>query len=166
MIKLESRKEKIISRIKEVTKDQETAKKDLSSFENKEKNSSKILQNLKEKFNWIESDKQYFGKPGTEYDFSKVEPSKLNVEIIEMKKESIELKRIVNFKIDLTFEKTQKLHNEMIMKKEVTTANKEALEDAIKGLEKKSTRTSGTSSKHCFLMHLYVYKTSTETTMS
>jgi len=91
---------------------------------------------LLEEHNWIQSDKEYFGKPDTMYCFKKVDPTTMHGTLDDMKAEAEDLKRKVNFKVDLMFEKTEKWHKELLKKREITSGNKTSLEEAIKILDK------------------------------
>ena len=48
-----------------------------------------------------------------------------------MQNEYDDLGRRVNFKVDQMFEQTQKWHEELLRKREITSGNKAQLEDAI-----------------------------------
>jgi chromosome segregation ATPase len=64
-----------------------------------------------------------------------LDPQKLEEQISQLREEHSDLKKRINVNIELMYDKTEKWHQELLMKKETLQQNKVSIEETIKGLD-------------------------------
>ncbi|VFQ80543.1 unnamed protein product [Cuscuta campestris] len=99
------------------------------------------VEKLLEKHVWIASEKQLFGKSGTDYDFSAHNPRKTKDEFEKLQAEQSGLEKRVNKKVMAMFEKAQEEYNDLIAKKNIIQEDKEKIKKVIEELDEKKKET-------------------------
>ncbi|KAI9161840.1 hypothetical protein LWI28_021201 [Acer negundo] len=74
---------------------------------------------LIEKHAWIASEKQLFGRSGTDYDFVSRDPLKAIEELRKLQAEKLGLEKRVNKKVMTMFEKAEDEYNDLMSKKSI-----------------------------------------------
>ena len=71
----------------------------MSRFHQDRESAKRIVETLENKYNWIESEKQFFGKPKTDYDFSDKDIKKVEKKLSSLIKQQSELEKTINKKV-------------------------------------------------------------------
>ncbi len=69
--------------------------------------STQRVAELKAQFNWIETEKEFFGVAGHRYHFEKLKLDNIRAEVKRLTAENENLKKRINLKVDSMFEKTE-----------------------------------------------------------
>ncbi|GAU36209.1 hypothetical protein TSUD_363640 [Trifolium subterraneum] len=87
---------------------------EVKRMEMEQKDCSVRVDKLIEKHAWIASEKQLFGKSGTDYDFASRDPGKAREELEKLQAEQSGLEKRVNKKVMAMFEKAEDEYNDLI----------------------------------------------------
>ena len=119
-------------------------KTDLKSLEEKIKkyeqeisDSETYIKKLKKENEWIESEMNFFGMKGTDYDFTKINIKEECKKIVKLQEDNAILKRKVNMKVESMADQYDKEYTNLIKKKEIIIKDKLNIQKAIEELDKK-----------------------------
>ncbi|KAL5720567.1 Structural maintenance of chromosomes protein 2-2 [Ranunculus cassubicifolius] len=114
---------------------------EVKRMEMEQKDFSTRVDKLIEKHSWIASEKQLFGKSGTDYDFSSTNPHKAKDKLEKLQAEQSDLEKRVNKKVMAMFEKAEDEYNELISKKNIIENDKSKIRNVIEELDEKKKET-------------------------
>jgi len=112
----------------------------IQRFHKEQKDTLKLIENLESKFQWIQTDKQLFGKEGTEYDFKANDPSEASSSLTKIQEEVSKLSRSINKKVMAMHEKASQDYEDLIKKKERVENDKKSITEFFQELEQKKNR--------------------------
>ncbi|XP_028797839.1 structural maintenance of chromosomes protein 2-1-like isoform X2 [Neltuma alba] len=114
---------------------------EVKRMEMEQRDCSIRVEKLIEKHAWIASEKQLFGKNGTDYDFSSRDPSKAREELEKLQAEQAGLEKRVNKKVMAMFEKAEDEYNDLMSKKNIIENDKSKIKKVIEELDEKKKET-------------------------
>ncbi|KAK4285164.1 hypothetical protein QN277_001899 [Acacia crassicarpa] len=114
---------------------------EVKRMEMEQKDCSVRVEKLIEKHAWIASEKQLFGKSGTDYDFSSRDPCKAREELEKLQAEQSGLEKRVNKKVMAMFEKAEDEYNDLMSKKNIIENDKSKIKKVIEELDEKKKET-------------------------
>ena len=95
------------------------------------------IKKLKKENEWIESEMNFFGMKGTDYDFSKLNIKEEYKKLEKLKEDNSILKRKVNMKVESMADQYDKEYSNLIKKKDIIFKDKLNIQRAIEDLDKK-----------------------------
>ncbi|KAL5569905.1 hypothetical protein UlMin_026480 [Ulmus minor] len=110
---------------------------EVKRMEMEQKDCSAKVDKLLEKHAWIASEKQLFGKVGTDYDFASRDPRKAREELERMQTEQSGLEKRINKKVMAMFEKAEDEYNDLMSKKNIIENDKSKIKKVIEELDEK-----------------------------
>ncbi|OIW07987.1 hypothetical protein TanjilG_20088 [Lupinus angustifolius] len=114
---------------------------EVKRMEMEQKDCSTRVDKLIEKNAWIATEKQLFGKSGTDYDFSSRNPGKAREELERLQAEQSGLEKRVNKKVMAMFEKAEDEYNDLMSKKNIIENDKSKIKKVIEELDEKKKET-------------------------
>ncbi|GJM92159.1 hypothetical protein PR202_ga08594 [Eleusine coracana subsp. coracana] len=99
--------------------DRKKMENEVKRMEIEQKDCSLRVEKLMEKYSWIATEKQLFGKSGTDYDFASCEPHKAREELDNLQAQQSSLEKRVNKKVMAMFEKAEDEYNDLMSKKNI-----------------------------------------------
>ena len=99
--------------------------------------SENYIKKLKKENEWIESEMNFFGMKGTDYDFSTINIKEECKKLIKLQEDNANLKRKVNMKVESIADQYDKEYSNLIKKKEIIMKDKLNIQKAIEELDKK-----------------------------
>ncbi|KAM3353068.1 hypothetical protein ACQJBY_024322 [Aegilops geniculata] len=114
---------------------------EVKRMEIEQKDCSSRVDKLMEKYSWIATEKQLFGKGGTDYDFASCEPHKAREELDNLQAQQSGLEKRVNKKVMAMFEKAEDEYNDLISKKNIIENDKSKIKKVIEELDEKKKET-------------------------
>jgi len=114
---------------------------EVKRMEIEQKDCSSIVDKLLEKYSWIVTEKQLFGKSGTDYDFHSCEPHKAREELENLQAQQSSLEKRVNKKVMAMFEKAEDEYNDLMSKKNIIENDKAKIKNVIEELDEKKKET-------------------------
>ncbi|CAM8991236.1 unnamed protein product [Rhodiola kirilowii] len=128
-------------KITEANLEKKKLENEVKRMETEQKECSAKVEKLLEKHAWITSEKQQFGKSGTDYDFASRNPSKARDELEKLQAEQSGLEKRVNKKVMAMFEKAEDEYNQLISKKNIIENDKSKIKKVIEELDEKKKET-------------------------
>jgi structural maintenance of chromosome 2 len=110
----------------------------------KKESSIRVVALLK-KHEWIVSEKQFFGKANTDYDFKAVSPKTATARLAALKGEQEELSKKINKKVMGMFEKAEQEYQDLMKKRNIIIKDKSKIEEVIAELDHKKNETLQTT---------------------
>ncbi|KAB5573740.1 hypothetical protein DKX38_000934 [Salix brachista] len=114
---------------------------EVKRMEMEQKDCSMKVDRLIEKHAWIASEKQLFGRSGTDYDFLSRDPIKAREELEILQAEQSGLEKRVNKKVMGMFEKAEDEYNDLMSKKNIIENDKSKIKKVIEELDEKKKET-------------------------
>ncbi|EAZ14533.1 hypothetical protein OsJ_04455 [Oryza sativa Japonica Group] len=114
---------------------------EVKRMEIEQKDCSSKVDKLVEKYSWIATEKQLFGKSGTDYDFVSCEPHKAREELENLQAQQSSLEKRVNKKVMAMFEKAEDEYNDLMSKKNIIENDKSKIKTVIEELDEKKKET-------------------------
>ncbi|XP_020571782.1 structural maintenance of chromosomes protein 2-1-like [Phalaenopsis equestris] len=114
---------------------------EVKRMELEQKDCSLRVDRLLEKHGWITSEKQLFGKSGTDYDFSSRDLNRAKEEYEKLQSEQASLEKRINKKVIAMFEKAEEEYNSLILKKNIIENDKAKIKKVIEELDEKKKET-------------------------
>jgi structural maintenance of chromosome 2 len=99
--------------------------------------SETYIKKLQKENEWIESEMNFFGMKGTDYDFSKLNIKEEYKKLEKLKEDNSILKRKVNMKVESMADQYDKEYSNLIKKKDIIFKDKLNIQRAIEDLDKK-----------------------------
>jgi len=148
---IESKIAELISTIKQQTKEKNVLLKKaevarikskklslkIEGFQKGKKNAENIVESIRKKFSWIESEKHSFGIAGGDYDFENIDPYDMNNKLKNLKQEQTSLARKINKKVMGMIEKAEGEYTELLRKRKVVENDKKKIQAVIGSLDEK-----------------------------
>ncbi|GLD91902.1 hypothetical protein PINS_up000435 [Pythium insidiosum] len=104
----------------------------------KDEQEAKVLVKKLEKSNpWIESERQFFGREHTDYDFRRRDPATANHRLLELKEAQNVLAKKINKKVMGMIEKAEQEYQGLMNKRHIIENDKEKITTVIKELDAK-----------------------------
>uniref|UniRef100_A0A7N0ZUI2 SMC hinge domain-containing protein n=1 Tax=Kalanchoe fedtschenkoi TaxID=63787 RepID=A0A7N0ZUI2_KALFE len=132
---------KLQHKITEAKLERKKLENEVKQMETEQKECSVKVEKLLEKHAWIISEKQQFGKSGTDYDFESRNPLKAREELEKLQAEQSGLEKRVNKKVMAMFEKAEDEYNQLISKKNIIENDKSKIKKVIEELDEKKKET-------------------------
>ncbi|KAJ7300253.1 hypothetical protein O6H91_Y027600 [Diphasiastrum complanatum] len=98
---------------------------------------AETVDKLLKKHEWIATEKQLFGKPGTEYDFSHQDLRKARQDLESKRAEQNNVEKRINKKVMTMFEKAEDEYKDLLAKKSIIENDKSKIQKVIKELDEK-----------------------------
>eukprot|EP01018_Ginkgo_biloba_P015432 Gb_17843 [translate_table: standard] len=114
---------------------------EIKRMELEQKDCSSKVDRLLEKHEWIATERQLFGKGGTDYDFSARDPRKAREEFERLQAEQSNLEKRVNKKVMTMFEKAEDEYKDLLSKKSIIENDKSKIHKVIEELDEKKKET-------------------------
>ncbi|XP_031392590.1 structural maintenance of chromosomes protein 2-1-like [Punica granatum] len=133
--------EQLQATISETNLEKKRLENEVKRMETDQKDCSLKVEKMIEKYAWIASEKQLFGKSGTDYDFSSREPHKAREELEKLQAELSGLEKRVNKKVMAMFEKAEDEYNGLRSKKDIIEKDKAKIKKVIEELDEKKKET-------------------------
>ncbi|XP_011311821.1 structural maintenance of chromosomes protein 2 [Fopius arisanus] len=99
------------------------------------------VKDLLREYPWISTDKVYFGKSGTMYDFSVNEPDSMTQKMLQLERRRSELSRNVNSRAMSLLSKEEERFEETSKRKRIVETDKKKILETVKHLEDKKKET-------------------------
>lgn len=109
----------------------------LSRFQKDKAVARKAVQQMLEKHEWIETEKQFFGRRHTDYDFEAKKPAKCQQVLGKLQEEQQVLAKNINKKVVHMIEKVEGEYEELMRKLTVIENDKTKIENVIEELDVK-----------------------------
>ncbi|KAK9699990.1 hypothetical protein RND81_08G209200 [Saponaria officinalis] len=133
--------QKLQSKISESTLERKKMENEVRRMEEEQKECSLKVDRLIEKHAWIASEKQLFGRSGSDYDFASHDPQRARVELERLQAEQSGLEKRVNKKVMAMFEKAEDEYNDLLSKKNIIENDKAKIKKVIEELDEKKKET-------------------------
>ncbi|KAM0935809.1 putative structural maintenance of chromosomes protein [Dioscorea sansibarensis] len=133
--------QKLQQRLSDANLERKKMENEVKRMEMEQKDCSLKVDKLLEKHGWIATEKQLFGKSGTDYDFSTSDPYKSRAELDKLQAEQSSLEKRVNKKVMAMFEKAEDEYNDLISKKNIIENDKAKIKMVIEELDEKKKET-------------------------
>ncbi|KAG4960102.1 hypothetical protein JHK87_036735 [Glycine soja] len=133
--------QKLEHKISESNLERKRMENEVKRMELEQKDCSVRVDKLIEKHAWIASEKQLFGRSGTDYDFSSRDPTKAREELEKLQAEQSGLEKRVNKKVMAMFEKAEDEYNDLMSKKYIIENDKSKIKKVIEELDEKKKET-------------------------
>ncbi|KAK6132193.1 hypothetical protein DH2020_034051 [Rehmannia glutinosa] len=128
-------------RISEANLDRKRMENEVKRMEMDQKDCSLKVEKLIEKHAWIASEKQLFGRVGSDYDFESRDPHKAREDFEKLQADQSGLEKRVNKKVMAMFEKAEDEYNDLISKKNIIENDKSKIKMVIEELDEKKKET-------------------------
>ncbi|XP_024996476.1 structural maintenance of chromosomes protein 2-1-like [Cynara cardunculus var. scolymus] len=133
--------QKLKNRIGEKNLERKKLENEVKRMEMEQKDSSLKVDKLIEKHAWITSEKQLFGRSGSDYDFTSRDPHRARDQFEKLQAEQAGLEKRVNKKVMAMFEKAEDEYNDLISKKNIIENDKSKIKLVIEELDEKKKET-------------------------
>ncbi|KAK9063288.1 hypothetical protein SSX86_017158 [Deinandra increscens subsp. villosa] len=133
--------QKLKNNIGEKNLERKKLENEVKRMETEQKDFSLKVDKLLEKHSWINSEKQLFGRSGSDYDFASRDPHKARAEFEKLQAEQSGLEKRVNKKVMAMFEKAEDEYNDLISKKNIIENDKSKIKLVIEELDEKKKET-------------------------
>ncbi|XP_038876915.1 structural maintenance of chromosomes protein 2-1-like [Benincasa hispida] len=128
-------------KLSEMSIERKRMENEVKRLEMEKKDCSVRVDKLVEKHAWIASEKQLFGKSGTDYDFESRDPLKATEELGILEAQQSSLEKRVNKKVMAMFEKAEDEYNDLMSKKNIIEKDKSKIKKVIEELDEKKKET-------------------------
>ncbi|KAJ1388615.1 RecF/RecN/SMC, N-terminal [Sesbania bispinosa] len=133
--------QKLEHKLSESNLERKRMENEVKRMEMEQQDCSVRVDKLIEKHAWIASEKQMFGRSGTDYDFSSRDPGKAKEELENLQAEQSGLEKRVNKKVMAMFEKAEDEYNDLMSKKNIIENDKSKIKKVIEELDEKKKET-------------------------
>ncbi|KAJ8040749.1 Structural maintenance of chromosomes protein 2 [Holothuria leucospilota] len=110
---------------------------EISKFQRDSKDASNKVESLQAKYEWIASEKQYFGQPNTAYDFDSQDPKEVSRKLQKLQETKEKLSKNVNMRAMNMLSKAEEKYNDLLKKKQIVAKDKAMIMATIKELDEK-----------------------------
>ncbi|CAA0834568.1 Structural maintenance of chromosomes protein 2-1 [Striga hermonthica] len=128
-------------KISEANLDRKRMENEVKRMEMDQKDCSSKVEKLIEKHAWIASEKQLFGRAGSDYDFNSRDTQKAREDFEKLQAAQSGLEKRVNKKVMAMFEKAEDEYNDLISKKNIIENDKSKIKMVIEELDEKKKET-------------------------
>lgn len=148
---LKAEKKQLEDLIRDTTKAMETLKKEqelieiekrkirhkMDRFKKDGQEAGDVIKQLEKKNPWIETEKQFFGQAGTDFDFDKLNLNSAKKKLQQLEQENATLGRNLNKKVMNMFDKAREDYQDLVVKRDTISRDKEEILSVIDDLDKK-----------------------------
>ena len=134
---IRTKKEKLENNINSYKRDLKSLEDKIRKYEQDIIESETVIKNLKKENLWIESEMNFFGMKGTDYEFNKINIKEECKKLVKLQEDNAILKRKVNMKVESMADQYDKEYSNLIKKKEIILKDKLNIQKAIEELDKK-----------------------------
>jgi len=138
--KLKARAERSIL---EKTNERKKLERDAKNIETDSHNAQKLVSELAKENPWIESEQQFFGMPGGDYDWEARSPEEAKGKLQEAMEKHEKLKKRVNKNVMNMFEKAEEEYGSLRQKKNTLEKDKQKIQSVIAELDEKKCEALG-----------------------
>ncbi|XP_047983566.1 structural maintenance of chromosomes protein 2-1-like [Salvia hispanica] len=131
----------IQQKISEANLERKRMENEVKRMEMDQKDCALKVDKMIEKHAWIASEKQLFGRAGSDYDFESHDPLKAREDFEKLQAEQSGLEKRVNKKVMSMFEKAEDEYNDLISKKNIIENDKSKIKMVIEELDEKKKET-------------------------
>ncbi|XP_047354483.1 structural maintenance of chromosomes protein 2 isoform X2 [Vespa velutina] len=139
--KLNAKREDIVKQNGETELEIKKLNHEINTFGNYSKDCKEKVVELTKRYQWIEEDKQYFGKAGGMYDFEVNKPEEMEQKLQQLQIQCDKLSRNVNTRAINLLDKEEEQYNDMVKKKKIVESDKKKILETIKYLDEKKKET-------------------------
>lgn len=129
------------NKLSEFSLERKKLENEVKRMETEQTDCSQTVDRLIQKHAWIASEKQLFGRSGTDYDFASRDPIKARQELERLQTEQTSLEKRVNKKVMTMFEKAEDEYNDLISRKNIIENDKAKIKNVITELDEKKKET-------------------------
>jgi len=129
--------DKISKRISDADLEFKKLEHKISRFVTSQKDASRFVQQMLKQHAWIATEKQFFGNPKSDYDFSATDPAQANKRFAQLQEDQDRLTKTLNKKVMSMFEKAEQEYKELMHKKTIIENDKSKIEAVIAELDEK-----------------------------
>ncbi|PWA67433.1 RecF/RecN/SMC [Artemisia annua] len=129
--------EKLKDRIREKVFERKRLESEVKRTEVEQKNCSLKVDKLISKHAWITSEKQFFGRSGSDYDFTSRDPHRARDQLENLEAQQADHAKRVNKKVMSMFERTEDEYNDLISKKNIIETDKSKIKLVIEEVDAK-----------------------------
>ncbi|KAL3645191.1 Structural maintenance of chromosomes protein 2-2 [Castilleja foliolosa] len=133
--------QEIQHKISEANLEKKRMENEVKRMETDQKDCSLKVEKLIEKHAWIASEKQLFGRAGSDYDFESRDPHKAMDDFGKLQAAQSGLEKRVNKKVMAMFEKAEDEYNDLLAKKNIIENDKSKIKMVIEELDEKKKET-------------------------
>ncbi|TXG70663.1 hypothetical protein EZV62_005598 [Acer yangbiense] len=133
--------QKLEHKVSEIKLERKKLENEVKRMEMDQRDCSMKVDKLIEKHAWIASEKQLFGRSGTDYDFVSRDPRKAIEELGKLQAQQSGLEKRVNKKVMTMFEKAEDEYNDLMSKKSIIENDKSKIKKVIEELVEKKKET-------------------------
>ncbi|XP_046391421.1 structural maintenance of chromosomes protein 2 [Ischnura elegans] len=134
------RRERLVKEKGELELEIQKIKINMTKLKTQAKESSAKVKELESKYEWIQTDKQFFGQANTEYDFNNIDTEETRKRIATLTDVKEKLSRNVNTRSMNLLGKVEEQYNHLIRKKKIVLHDKEQIMRVIQDLDDKKKR--------------------------
>ena len=134
---IQSKKDRLENDINSYKNELKSLEDKIRKYEQDISESETNIKKLKKENLWIESEMNFFGMKGTDYDFSKLNIKEEYKKLVKLQEDNAVLKRKVNMKVESMADQYDKEYSNLIKKKEIIIKDKLNIQKAIEELDKK-----------------------------
>ncbi|KAL6123484.1 hypothetical protein ACLB2K_076006 [Fragaria x ananassa] len=138
---IESEQQRLQDKLRETNLERKRMENEVKRMETEQKDCSTKVDKLIERHAWITSEKQLFGKTGTDYDFATRDPCNAREELDKLQAQQSGLEKRVNKKVMAMFEKAEDEYNDLMSKKNIIENDKSKIKMVIEELDEKKKET-------------------------
>ncbi|KAG6623164.1 Structural maintenance of chromosomes protein [Phytophthora cinnamomi] len=109
----------------------------ISRMAKDESDAKMMVKKLEKAHPWIETEKEFFGREHTDYDFQRRDPSSANRRLLELKETQGALSKKINKKVMGMIEKAEQEYQGLMNKRHIIENDKEKITSVIKELDAK-----------------------------
>lgn len=133
--------QRLQNKISETNLEKKKMENEVKRMEMEQKDCSLKVEKLIEKHAWIASEKQLFGRSGTDYDFGSRDPRDARETFEKLQADQSGLEKRVNKKVMSMFEKAEDEYNDLMSKKNIIENDKSKIKKVIEELDEKKKET-------------------------
>ncbi|MBA0794578.1 hypothetical protein Gohar_018893, partial [Gossypium harknessii] len=133
--------QKLQHKLSNVKLERKKLENEVKQMEMEQKDCSTKVDKLIEKHAWIATERQLFGRSGTDYDFASRDPHKAREELDKLQTEQSSLEKRVNKKVMAMFEKAEDEYIDLMSKKNTVENDKSKIKKTIEELDEKKKET-------------------------
>lgn len=141
MQKLAAKKENIMKQNREAELDIKKLNHEINSITTYAAECKQKVTKLTRKYEWIEHEKIYFGKPGGMYDFEVNKPEEMEEKVHRLASTHEKLSRNINARAINLLDKEEEQYNDMLKKKKIVESDKRKILETIQHLDEKKKET-------------------------
>lgn len=109
----------------------------MERFKKDGQEAGEVIKSLEKKNPWIETEKKFFGKPGTDFDFDKTGLSQAKKKLTTLESDNVKLGRNLNKKVMNMYDKAHEDYQDLVAKRDTIWKDKEKILSVIDDLDQR-----------------------------